>query len=221
MSSKSVASACALAEVWTFAAAGSATAANDNGAPAFNEQTARTLVNVLTPVIRARAARALMRRQTRAQGRELRQEIDELTQEVFVSLFAQNVSPLRSWDARRGLSLTNFAGLIAEREISDILQSGRRRPWSELAAIDVSEQEPAADGDPHAAAEARDLCSRLRARVEAELPGPAAQLFELLLVEGRSVEEVQQITGQSREAIYACRSRMAKTVRRIAEELSA
>jgi RNA polymerase sigma-70 factor (ECF subfamily) len=221
MSSKSVASACALAEVWTFAAAAGAPAANDNGAPARDEQAARTLVNMLTPVIRARAARALMRRQKRAQGRELRQEIDELTQEVFVSLFAQGASPLRSWDATRGLSLTNFAGLIAEREISDILQSGRRRPWSELAPIDVSEQELAAKVDPQAAAEARDLCSRLRARVVAELPRHAAQLFELLLVEGRSVEEVQRITGQSREAIYACRSRMAKTVRRIAEELSA
>src|SRR5687768_1618744 len=76
-------------------------------------------------------ARGLARRMVKARGRDLRQEVEDLTQEVFVALFADDARALRLWDPARGASLANFVGLLAEREVASILRSGRRSPWTE------------------------------------------------------------------------------------------
>src|SRR5579883_2724873 len=92
---------------------------------------ARELVVLLSPVVHARVARKLFRSGlARKQGRELRQEIEDFVQEVFVALFADGGRPLRAWDPTRGLSLLNFVGLISEHQVDAILRSGRRSPWS-------------------------------------------------------------------------------------------
>src|SRR6185295_14407505 len=74
------------------------------------------LVAVLTPVVQARVARTLLaRRGQPSGGRNLRQEVEDLTQEIWVALFASDARVLRSWRAERGLSLENFVGLVSER----------------------------------------------------------------------------------------------------------
>ena len=63
----------------------------------------RALVQSLTPVVRARVARVLLRRSGAAQGRDVRQELDDLTQDVFVALFEQKGKVLLSvppWTGR-------------------------------------------------------------------------------------------------------------------------
>src|SRR5262245_51304251 len=91
----------------------------------------RALVAALSPVIQARVARALLRRRAASKARDIRQEVEDLTQEVFVALFADGGRTLREWSPSRGLSLLNFAGLVAEREVASIMRSGRRSPWTE------------------------------------------------------------------------------------------
>src|SRR5262245_1194983 len=91
-----------------------------------DEGAVRQLVDELGPVIQARVARALLRR---ASGRSVRQEVEDLTQEVFASLFEDDGRILRAWDETRGLSLKNFVGLVAGRQATSILRSGRTTPW--------------------------------------------------------------------------------------------
>jgi DNA-directed RNA polymerase specialized sigma24 family protein len=84
------------------------------------------LVAVLTPVIQARVARTLLARRHRlACGRDVRQEVEDLSQDVFLTLFSRDSRVLRDWQPERGLSLESFVGLVAERQVLSFLRSGR------------------------------------------------------------------------------------------------
>src|SRR5438477_652075 len=90
----------------------------------------RELVAAFTPVIQARAARALVRGRGGGRGRDPRQELGDLVQDVLLLLFRDDERILRAWRPERGLSLLNYVGLVAEREVRQIAESGRRSPWS-------------------------------------------------------------------------------------------
>ena len=182
----------------------------------------RALVDHLTPVIQARVARSLLRRQNRAGGRDVRQEIEDIAQEVFVALFAEDGRVLRNWEPDRGLSLRNFVGLVAERQTASILRSGRRSPWTE----DPTESpalERMSGGEQQLERRIlnRNLLSAVVERLRAELSPKGLHLFELLMVEQRDIPEVCEAAGMKRDAVYAWRSRLARRVRNLAAELSA
>jgi RNA polymerase sigma-70 factor (ECF subfamily) len=61
------------------------------------------LVDKLTPVVQARVARVLLV-QGGAAGRDIRRQVEDLTQEVFLSLFDDDGRVLRSWRAELGPS---------------------------------------------------------------------------------------------------------------------
>jgi DNA-directed RNA polymerase specialized sigma24 family protein len=186
-----------------------------------DREATRALVDELTPVIQSRAARAVLRRRRHGVVRDLKQEVEELVQEVLLLLFADGGRVLRSWDPNRGLSLRNFVGLVAEREISDILQSGRRRPWNEQrTAEEPTDAQVGASPGPEAEVAARELFTCVIARLREELSPQGFQLFEMLLVDDCAVEDACAATGMSRDAIYAWRSRLPKIARRIAAAIS-
>src|SRR4051812_50171744 len=75
------------------------------------------LVEVLTPVVQARVARTLLANRHRLAGRRVvRQEVEDLSQEVFLALFDRDARVLRAWRPERG-SLESFVGRIAERVV--------------------------------------------------------------------------------------------------------
>ena len=82
-------------------------------------------------------ARVLLRRESAGLGRDVRQELEDIAQEVFAALFADGARLLKMWSPERGLSLANFVGLLAEREAISILRSGRRSPWTEDPTLDT------------------------------------------------------------------------------------
>jgi RNA polymerase sigma-70 factor (ECF subfamily) len=180
----------------------------------------RSLVASFTPVIQARAARALVR-SGRGRGRDARQELADFVQEVLLLLFRNDGHVLRSWRAERGLSLVNFVGLVAEREAVHIARSGRRGPWA-LDPADVAELERI--GPPVASPEgpvgSRDLFDRVYERLEEELSPTALHLFRLLVVEELPRSEVCAMTGLSADAVYAWRSRLLRRTRELVVELS-
>ena len=45
-------------------------------------------------------------------GRDIRQEVEDLSQEVFLQLFAEGGRVLATWQPERGLTLLNFVGLV-------------------------------------------------------------------------------------------------------------
>lgn len=178
----------------------------------------RTLVDWLTPVIQARAARGLLRRRG-SSGRDVRQEVEDLTQEVFVALFEADGRALRAWDPTRGMALPNFVGLIAEREVSSILRSGRKSPWTESPTeIDDLMEKMEPDAAPlERALASREVLAEVYARVKESLSPKGLELFHRLLVEEESVESVCQSTGMTPDAVYAWRSRLGKLVRQVAQ----
>ncbi len=182
----------------------------------------RALIGALQPVVQARVARVLLRRRGAARGRDVRQELEDLVQEVYLSLFADDGRTLRAWEPERGLSLANFVGLVAERQAIAVLRSGRRSPWTEdptdEETLDLERRDTVG---PEVRVESRELLERLLDRMKEELSPKGQHLFTLLFLRERSVPEVRAETGMSDAAVYAWRSRLGKLARRLAAELSA
>lgn len=181
----------------------------------------RRLVGLLAPVVQARVARTLVRRRG-GSGRDVRQEVEDLAQEVFAALFADGGKVLRAWDPERGLTLSNFCGLVAEREAASILRSGRRSPWTEAATeLDELEKSLAATPDAEVRASSREQLARLVDRLREALSPRGLELFHRLVVEEESVESVCASTGMTSDAVYAWKSRIGKVVRKLAAEMAA
>jgi len=182
----------------------------------------RRLVKLVLPIIQARLGRVLARRRTRS-NRDVRQEIEDLAQEVFVSLFERDGRILRAWDPSRGLSLPSFCGLIAEREAASILRSGRRSPWTE----DATEDEELAKGagvaadDVEGAFVSRDQLLRLADRLREELSPLGLEMFQRLMVDEEGADAVCAATGMKADAVYAWKSRLSKLARKLAIEIAA
>jgi len=181
---------------------------------------ARALIDLLYPVVQARVARVLMRSAGGRRG-NARQEVDDLTQEVFASLFEHGGKALRSWDPQRGLSLPNFVGLLAERCALSVLRSGKRTPFS--AAGDEERQLdrlPEPGPGPEPAAMSRQLLELLLDRLRLALSPLGFHLFQLLYMEDRRPEEVAASVRMSSDAVYAWRSRLRKLANHLATELA-
>jgi RNA polymerase sigma-70 factor (ECF subfamily) len=189
-------------------------------AAAREREAVQLLVQQLTPVIQARAARALLRRQAAAGGRDSRQELTDFTQHVFMVLFADGGRVLLQWRPDGGASFVNFIGMVAEREIASILRSRRRSPWGEeataaedLAAISGT----VADGEGRAIS--KDILRQVVARLDGRLSERGIELFQWIVVDDCSVEEVCVLAGMKPDAVYAWRSRLARVLREIAAEI--
>jgi len=179
----------------------------------------RALIDALAPVVQARVARILLRR--RAPQRDIRQETEDLVQEVLLVLFADSARALRQWDPARGMSLANFVGLVAEREVISILRSKRRSPWTEEPVLDAELEKPH-DEQPSTERlfEDREALEALLAAIHARLGDRGMLLFQWLVVEGRPVEDICAALGMTPDAVYAWKSRLAKLVREVAKDLA-
>ena len=178
----------------------------------------RAVIAAFTPIIQARATRALTRRGR--QGRDPRQELGDLVQEVLLQLFRDDGRVLRSWQPEKGLSLLNFVGLVAEREVARIARSGRRSPWA-LDPTEDAELEVAVGTVDSAERNAgsRDLFDQVYERLEEELHPKALELFRLLVIDETPVPTVCDATGLSAEQVYNWRSRLLKRAREILAKL--
>jgi RNA polymerase sigma-70 factor (ECF subfamily) len=189
------------------------------------------LVESLIGVIQARAARAAIRWGLSAGRRSIRQDVEDLTQEVFLVLFCDNARVLRSWNQDRGLSLPDFVGLVAYRHAISML---RRRKQSSMAEVPVQEaagelgaldglaaaQDPRTDqGNTEQHVASREVLSLLCSRLDDALSPLGRQMFDLLFVDGLSAAQVCEVTGMSRHAVYAWHSRLTKRARSLLDEI--
>jgi RNA polymerase sigma factor (sigma-70 family) len=176
----------------------------------------RRLVDRLMPVIQARIASALLR--SGGPGRHrARDDIEDLRQDVLLSLFERDARLLRAWDPARGASLRTFVGMIAERQAISALRASRRtlRDLDPSRATREAAQSNAAAPD-RAAASRQELRLMLE-QLEASLPRAAADLVRRLLLHDEPAAEVARATGHSVNALYIWRSRalaLARSIRR-------
>jgi DNA-directed RNA polymerase specialized sigma24 family protein len=180
----------------------------------------RHLVEELTPTIQAAVVRVLALRRALAH-REVRQEVEDMTQSIFLFLFANGGRALLRWDPARGLDLRGYVALLSKRETASILRSGRRSPWKEEATpSDVLDENADAAMGPESTAISREMGAALTDAVRARLSAGGVEMFELLLVEGRRPEDVCALTGKTPDAVYAWKSRLVRLAREVAEELA-
>ncbi len=177
----------------------------------------RRLVDELMPVVQSRATRALYRYRPRA--RDPQQELSDLVQETFSSLFEDGGRVLRQWDPERGLSLRNFVGLVSQRTIGGILRSGKRTPWPD-DPTDPSDFDAAGFGnaDPSPRIESRAELATLLDRLQQALSPHALSLFHRLYVLQEDVRTVAARTGMNEPAVYAAKARLERLARRLAHE---
>lgn len=179
----------------------------------------RAFVAAMSPVIQARVVRGLLRRRTQAAGRDIRQEVEDMTQDVFGALFAHDARVLRAWDPVRGLSLANFVGLVADRQVASILRSGRKNPWRETPE-DLDELESGSEPvpGPEPRVHSRETLALLLDRMRASLSPRGLELFQRLYVDEEPIDEVARKLEMTRDAVYAWRNRVGKTLRTFAAE---
>lgn len=175
------------------------------------------IIDRLMPVIQARVARCLLRwRGGNPAG--VRNDVEDLVQEVFLSLVDQDGKSLRAWQAERGLSLENFVGLVAERRTVSILRTDKRNPWREnptpVEELDTLAPQPG----PDTVTVSRDGLRRLLGRLRGELSPEGWRLFDLLYIQDMSVTEASHATSRSSAAIYVWRGRLKRLVARLSAE---
>lgn len=178
------------------------------------------LLGIATPVVQARVARALLRRSD-ARSRDIRSDVADFTQEVFVALFTADGKALRSWDPARGLSLANFVGLLAQRRVSSILRTRSAQLRTESLDQDVANDVAEAAPLPEAIASSREILARLLERLQAQLSARGMELFERLFVAQESVEEVCAHMDLSANAVHQWRRRLGQAAEAALREIKA
>jgi RNA polymerase sigma-70 factor (ECF subfamily) len=176
------------------------------------------LVAMLAPVVHVRVARTL-ERSARCGRRDVRQDVEDLVQEVFSALFANGGRVLQAWDPERGASLINFVGLVAEHHVASILRSSRRQPWGrEIASSDTLEI--ASPVSPEGPVASRQLFARVLDRLRGEVSPRGLELFYALVVHEEPLDAVCARFAMSADSVYAWRSRLLKRARAILVELN-
>jgi RNA polymerase sigma factor (sigma-70 family) len=174
------------------------------------------LVKALRPVIQARVARSLLRhRYGAARSRDVHQEVEDLTQEVFLHLFADQGRVLRTWEPELGLTLASFVGLIAERRTASVLRSGRRSPWRDEPSLPADLDRAVEESGPEEIAASREQLEQLLRRLTEELSPLGRRLFDLLFVRELALDEIVARTGLKPDAVYAWRSRLRRLARHL------
>jgi len=173
------------------------------------------LVEVLTPVVHARVARTLLCRGRHSAN--LREEVQDLVQDVFLALLVNEKRELRRWRPERGLSLENFVGLIAQRRTFDYMRSSRRNAWKEEPAPSEDFDLPVDQPGPDRIVTSKEQLDLLLERLSEKLSPFGLLMFELLFIEDLSTEEAMAATGLSRDAVDAWRSRLRRLARKLSE----
>ena len=152
----------------------------------------RSLVARLRPGIQAELAHLLQGYEP-ARGRSARQELEDLVQEAFASLWADGGLLLRRWDPARGRSLESYARLVARSRALDALRSRRRMPWREEPTDPSSvEMTLSRAPSPSGRVGARRALWQLQSRLRRELGARDWQLFTSLFTEERGVAQVAE-----------------------------
>jgi RNA polymerase sigma-70 factor (ECF subfamily) len=171
-----------------------------------DEAAARELIARLHPQVAAIARRHLPRRSA----------VEDLTQEIFVKLFAR----LDRYDP--ALPLENWTSRIAVNVCLDRLRAEKRRPelrWSELTEEQAAALERVLAVQPQTDSADRAAAADLFERLLAMLPAEDRIVMQLTLVEQLGTAEIAARTGWSRTLVKVRAFRARQRLRRALSEL--
>ncbi len=169
------------------------------------------LARRLMPIIAARVCLYL------APGRSVAsRDRDDLAQEVWLALLADEGRLLLSWDADRGLSLEGYVGLLTRRVVWQARRdAGRLRRGGDKIheAYDDAVGDPAPD--PEREADARDRLTRVVTHLREVLPEKGRVVFELLYGDGLDPKEAAAAMGVNLQVVYNWQHRIRKEAREL------
>jgi DNA-directed RNA polymerase specialized sigma24 family protein len=174
----------------------------------------RELVAHLTPTVQAKVARALLSGGRNSHQRNIREEVRDLSQDIFAVLFDDNAHVLRSWDSDRGIPLRGFVGVVAQRRAISALRTSRRNPWTE-DPTDCTDLDHLRSSTRHPDRQliARELLDKAIAKVRANLSPRGITLFTMIIADDATNAEIMQATELSADSVYQWRSRLMKALR--------
>jgi RNA polymerase sigma factor (sigma-70 family) len=148
----------------------------------------------------------------------LREEIDDLTHNVIVSLFDRDCRKLKMYEGRNQASFATFVRVCATRLTLDHLRYRQRRP---AIAVDHQSGEDARDllaeaPDPNHGPEARTALTEDVAtlkRLVALLPAREQLLVRLHFVDGLDIPDVAKVLGITENATHVLKSRVRAKLR--------
>jgi RNA polymerase sigma-70 factor (ECF subfamily) len=149
----------------------------------------------------------------------VRQEVEDMVQDVFLALFRDECKILRSWNPAKGLSFKNFVGMVAERQVASALRSGKRSPWKEDPLPHSELDRPSPEKSSESRTASRDTLRHILRRMQAQLSPLGWRLFQMLFVDELTVAEIRHATDMSPDAIYAWRSRLRRQANEVRQEI--
>jgi RNA polymerase sigma-70 factor (ECF subfamily) len=176
-----------------------------------------TLVRRLRPVIASRVRRVLRRtRSTRIDEGH----VEDVMQQVWVTLFKDDGRQLRGFDPNKGKSLEGWIGMVSEREAGNARDKAQalKRGAGKVEASDVL-PDRARDGtpSPETAAVARDQLNRLLGHLD-ELLNPRGRLvLRLLYVDQLTTQEAAAALSVNQQVIWNWQHKIRKYARAFAE----
>ncbi len=156
----------------------------------------RTLVGRLVPVLRARVVRRLGAGHT---------EVEDVVQEVWLSLLADNERCLRSYDPTRGTTLEGYVGRVAERRaISWLRRQTAQRRGGEMRSVGCEPLDRAVSGinDPAEMLAAQQLAGALGAHLVASLPSVGREILRLVYTDGCPPTSAARELSVSLQVVY-------------------
>ncbi len=171
----------------------------------------------LAPRVQFKVNAALVRRGRRRGIGSSRQDVLDLVQEVFLTLFENDGKVLRTWDPARGAQLRTFVGLVADRVVGGGRRSGWREDPTEAPALERAAGKTETFERQVAS---REVLAVVLDRLRESLTPRGMWLFRALFVEQRDAAEVAEEAGMTLDALYAWRSRLRRHVRSIRAELA-
>ena len=139
-------------------------------------------------------------------------DVNDLFQEVFASLFADSFRKIRMFDPSKGCSsLASWLRMITVRMTIDHLRKSKP-----LTSIDDLPTEPSQAGDQEEIINEESLRS-LRNLIE-KLPAKDKLLVELFFMRELSPAEVAQILNMSVGAFYTRKNRIIEKLKNIAKD---
>jgi DNA-directed RNA polymerase specialized sigma24 family protein len=143
--------------------------------------------------------------------------VDDLVQSAWERLFAHNARDLRKWAPEHGLGLRGYVGLVAGRDVIDMLHA-QSAPVS--PSDDAIEVQPSGAPSPEIELGSREMLLQVVRTLRAELSTKGAAVFQLLILEDHPVAHVCSVLGMKQDAVFQWRSRIAHRAREIARRLS-
>jgi RNA polymerase sigma factor (sigma-70 family) len=182
-----------------------------------NQATAREFVAAITPIFQ-RAAGAALYLRGRREGRDIRQELEDMVHDLFVALCEDDYRRLRTWKPDGGRSLESYLFQFAQFQVASVLRVRRKNPYTQRPT-EPDELTRAQGAAPQGDAADREVVEKLLERLGAEMEPEDLALFRAFFVEEADVAEIARRFGLTPPTVYKRKSRLLARLREMLSEL--